>query len=183
MIGNGIKTQLIQAVKSTALEYGEFTLASGQKSNFYLDCRKLTLAADGNYIVAQAMQIAAVSFPHYDAVGGPSLGADPIVGGLLYHFGVTHTTMRGFLVRKEPKGHGKSDLVIGSVLRGDKCLLVEDVGTSGQSLLRACKIIQDYGCEVVGAVVIVDRGAGATELFSKNNIPFGALLTLADLDL
>ena len=183
MIGNGIKTQLVAAIKSRALEFGDFTLASGQKSTFYLDCRKLTLSADGNYIVAQAMQIAAATFSPYQAIGGPALGADPIVGGMLYHFGITQTEMRGFLIRKEEKAHGKDGLVIGSVKQDDKVLLVEDVGTSGQSLLRACQIIEKYGCHVVGALVIVDRGAGATKLFAKHKIPFGSLLTLADLGL
>jgi orotate phosphoribosyltransferase len=184
VIGDSIKTELITAVKEMAVEFGNFTLASGRKSNFYLDCRRLTLCSSGLYIVTQAMHIAVTGLGSFDAVGGPSLGADPIVGGLLHDYGIRNEVMRGFLVRKEAKTHGKGGLVIGSVKAEDRVILVEDVATSGESLLWACDVVRrELGVHIVGAVVIVDRLAGARETFEKRGIRFASLLTIEDLDL
>jgi orotate phosphoribosyltransferase len=92
--------------------------------------------------------------------------------------------MRGFLVRKEAKTHGKGGLVIGSVLSEDHVVLVEDVATSGESLLRACEVVrEELGVHIVGALVIVDRLAGAREAFEKWGIRFESLLTIEDLGL
>jgi orotate phosphoribosyltransferase len=186
VIGDTIKAELITAVKEMAVEFGDFTLASGKKSKFYLDCRKLTLSSSGLYIVTQAMHVAATGLGDFYAVGGPCVGADPIVGGLLQLYGSlrNHHPMRGFLVRKEAKTHGKGGLVIGSVLSEDHVVLVEDVATSGESLLRACEVVrEELGVHIVGALVIVDRLAGAKETFENRGIRFESLLTIEDLDL
>jgi orotate phosphoribosyltransferase len=114
-----------------------------------------------------------------EAIGGPCVGADPIVGGFLYQIGPSN--VRGFLVRKEEKGHGVDGLIIGSVKPGDRCLIVEDVTTSGGSLLRACEIVQKFGCEVAEVISVVDRNAGARELFDRHGIKFSSLLNIDEL--
>lgn len=172
------KQDLIGAVKKHALEFGDFTLKSGRKSHFYLDCRKLTLSTDVALVVDSILEIADTT--EFDAVGGPCVGADPIVGAFLA-LANNFTTFRGFLIRKEGKEHGKSGLVIGSVKPGDECLVVEDVTTSGGSLLRAVQVIQEFGCTVKQVVSIVDREEGAVELFLEHGIKFTPLLTLSDL--
>lgn len=171
---------LIDAVKRYALEFGDFTLKSGKKSHFYLDCRKLTLSTGVAYVVDAILE--SVDTTDFDAIGGPCVGADPIVGAFLDRMeNLDIVPYRGFLVRKEEKGHGKSGLVIGSVKPGDECLVVEDVTTSGGSLLRAVQVIQEFGCKVKQVVSIVDREEGASELFLEHGIKFTPLLTLSDL--
>jgi orotate phosphoribosyltransferase len=186
-----MKDMLIPWVKELALEFGDFTLASGAKSNYYLDCRKLTLHSQGLTAVCNVMfdeleDLRRSRTIHFDAIGGPCVGADPIVGAMLQIYGEINTPgfeMRGFLIRKEAKAHGKGGLVIGSVKPGDKVVLIEDVATSGGSLLRAADEICRFGCTVVRAMVIVDRLQGAAEEFAARGIPFHSLLTIQDLGL
>ena len=177
----------LKNVVNGCVEYGDFTLKSGAKSTWYLDCRKVTLRADGAYIIATALKHVldpqSASNPEFDAIGGPCVGADPIVGAYLGYCMLHDPPMRGFLIRKEEKDHGKDGLVIGSVLPGDKCVVVEDVTTSGGSLMNAIANIQLFGCEVVRAVTLVDRQQGAEKLFERAGIPFSSLLRIEDLEI
>ena len=185
---NGLKMDkqpLIDLVKEFALEFapeGEyFTLKSGAKSKFYLDCRKLTLSARGAHCIANHL-FSELGSLKFDALGGPCVGADPIVGAFLFQcvLGV-RANMRGFLVRKEEKDHGKAGRIIGSVKPGDNVVMVEDVTTSGGSSLDAIAAVEEFGAKVVQVVSVVDRQAGATELFAEKGIPFKYLLNLDDL--
>lgn len=183
-----LKQKLIKVVKDTALEFGDFTLKSGEKSNFYLDCRKLSLDSVGLDLIIQSLHVA-LSVKEvgrrferpFDAIGGPCVGADPIVGAFIYNQGRVKTPLRGFLVRKEGKEHGRGGTIIGSVLDGDKVVVVDDVATSGGSLLRACEEVQKAGCEVVQAICIIDRLQGAQKLFEDKGIPFMSILTIEDV--
>lgn len=181
------RKRLIEIIKRDALEFGEFTLRSGEKTNFYLDLRKVTLSEGLDIIIQNlhdVLRVKAVGRQFekpFDAIGGPSIGADPIVSAFLYNQGRVKREMRGFLVRKETKEHGRGDWIIGSVQPGDKVVVVDDVATSGGSLLRACEKIQEYGCEVVQVVAVVDRLAGATKLFREKEIPFDSILTIEDV--
>lgn len=182
------KNKLIALVKEFALEIkpeGEFfTLKSGAKSRFYLDCRKLTLHDVGLHTIVDLMwdKMGEVEFP-YDihAFGGPCVGADPIVGGLLYRAGYhnSHGDTRGFLIRKEEKDHGKGGRIIGSVQPGDNCIFVEDVTTTGGTSLEAIKVLEEFGAKVRAVFAVIDRGAA--EAFATASIPFYPLLNLKDL--
>ena len=190
-----LRNDLAAYVKEYALEVkkeGEppFVLKSGATSNFYLDCRRLTLTDRSLYVAVSCVlrHPALDHLPHdIDAMGGPSVGADPIVGGLIYAVGKHggHGDTRGFLVRPSSKDHGKDGLVIGSVKKGDKCLVVEDVTTTGGSLLAAVDAVEkERGAVVKVAFALIDRSDGkADEAFAARGIPFYPILTLKDLGL
>jgi orotate phosphoribosyltransferase len=178
---------LAQLVKKHALKFGDFTLKSGQKSNFYLDCRVLTISTHLKLIV-EGIKAAAEDLSYqpvggymcYDAVGGPAIGADPIVGAFLHSHHHLNDPLRGFIVRKEEKDHGLAGLIIGSVQPGDRCLVIEDVTTTAGSLLKAIRAVEAFGCTVVKAVTLIDRSRGeAAKTLDKYN--FSSVLTLADL--
>lgn len=174
------RQQLIELFRSEALQFGEFTLSSGQKSDYYLDGRKLTLQSTGLRLISEGLWelLADVEF---DAVGGMSLGADPIVGGVLTQAAEHGRALDGFLVRKESKGHGTKQYVEGPVQPGASVVIVDDVISTGGSSLLAVDRIQDFGCTVVLVVGIVDRLQGGAENFAARDLPFRALLTITDL--
>lgn len=116
----------------------------------------------------------------FDAIGGMSIGADPIIGGVLAVAAEQNRQLDGFLIRKEAKGHGTHRYVEGPVKKGAGVVIVDDVVTTGGSSLLAVRRIEEYGCEVIRAVGIVDRLQGARANFAERNIPFEALLTVED---
>lgn len=182
------KKSLINAITTHALEFGDFTLKSGQKSNYYLDCRNLTLSSEGLFEIIKSMwgvlyveNVGRVFRTEFDAIGGPSIGADPIVGAFCYNQGRVQNGVRGFLIRKQEKPHGKSGLIIGPVRPKDKVILVDDVASSGQTLADAFDVITDFGCEVIKAITIVDRQEGAETLLAQRGVPWTPLVTIEEL--
>ena len=177
------KDDLIGLVRQHALKFGDFELKSGQRSNFYLDCRKITLLPAGLIYIVRHMQNL-LDGVNFDAIGGPCVGADPIVGAYLLARALPQPELRGFLVRKEEKGHGLAGLVIGSVREGDRCVVVEDVTTTAGSLLKAADAVREAGCIPVMGVTLIDRSGGAAALAVKQNgMEFKSILTLSDLGL
>ena len=173
---------LIELVKQHALRVGEFTLASGKKADYYLDCRKLTLSSEG------AVQIAAgildvIDLSKIDAVGGMAIGADPITGAVTTLAGVKGISLKGFIVRKEEKQHGTGQMVEGPVQSGESVIIVEDVVTTGGSSVKAIERVRDFGLNVVEVIAIVDRLAGGEAAFAAVDVPFRSLLTIEDLGL
>lgn len=180
------KEKLKTAIQNLALEVkpeGEFfTLKSGAQSKYYLDCRNLNLSPDGLFLVVSAMADE-IDELDVEAVGGPTLGADPIVGGLIYNSGLLKRDIRGFLVRKESKDHGKAGRVVGPLKPGDRCAIVEDVCTSGQSAMEAIEAVEAFGAKVTHVFCVVDRQMGGVELFASKGIIFKPLLTIKDFGL
>ena len=172
--------RLIELIRAKALEFGEFTLASGQKANFYLDCRKLTLDAEGAVVIADAM-LSDLQSDWPDAVGGMAVGAVPIVAAILTRAGEQGRTLSGFFVRKEAKQHGKGQQIEGPVAAGNRVVIVEDVVTSGGSSVTAIEKCREFGLHVSRVLAIVDRQAGAAERFAQLGVPFRALVRLHDL--
>ena len=182
MTMNYDRQALIDLIRAQALEFGDFTLASGQKASFYLDCRKVTLDSRGaNLIGAGMLELLQDQFP--DAVGGMAIGADPITGALITLAGQGDRPLRGFIVRKEAKGHGKGQAVEGPVHPGDRVVIVEDVITTGGSALRAIEQVREFGLIPTGALAIIDRLAGGAAAFARVGVPLRSLLTLHDLGL
>lgn len=177
-----MKKQLIQMIKEKALLHGDFTLASGRKSDYYLDLRRLTLDSEAIALMGE-MIISHCREYEYDAIGGPAVGAVPIVGACLYHAGKAGKSLKGFFVRRETKEHGTKKLVEGPVEAGMKVILIEDTTTTAGSLIRACDAVRDFGLEIVKVIVIVDRLEGAEENMKKAGYSYEALVTTIDLGL
>ncbi len=181
------QAELIRNVKQFALSYGspthEFTLASGKKSHYYLDLRRLTLSP-AVLSVALAIDRILQSGIRYDVIGGPESAANQIIGAYMAAQAASLTqtmTVNGFTVRKEAKDHGTGGMIAGHLKAGDKAVLVEDVATSGGSLLRAINAVEEAGATVVLVIVIVDREQGAREALDARKIQFVPILTQTEL--
>ncbi len=174
------KSGLIELFRERAVRFGDFTLASGQKSSYYVDKMQITLHAAGlRNASAGLLELAADT--EFDAVGGMTLGADPIVGSMLTIAAEQGRDLVGCIVRKEAKGHGTGQFIEGPVAPGQKVLVIEDVVTTGGSAIKAVDRLVDFGCEIALVVGIVDRLQGGAEAFAARNLPYRSLLTIEDL--
>ena len=173
------RDQLVRLFHERALKFGDFTLASGKKSKYYLDGKQITLHSAGLRHVSEGL-LDLLADVEYDAIGGMSIGADPIVGGVLTAAAERGQELLGFLVRKEAKGHGTNKYVEGPVQPGMKVVVIDDVVTTGGSALLAADRIVEFGCEVVQMVGIVDRMEGGAANFAERNLPFRSLLSIQD---
>jgi orotate phosphoribosyltransferase len=172
---------LMQLLRSEALQFGEFTLASGKTASYYLDCRRLTLHPQGaNLIAAGMLERIEQASPLPAAVGGMAIGADPITAAIVTVAGRRNLPLKGFMVRKEPKEHGMGRQVEGPVEPGQKVVIVEDVITSGGSALKAVEAAQAFGLEVTKVIGIIDRLAGGEEAFQACGLPLETLFTVRD---
>ena len=168
-------------VREFALQTGEFTLASGAKASYYLDCQQITLHPKGANLIAMGMlKVIGDRINGIAAVGGMAIGADPITASIVTLAGQRHLPLRGFMVRKEAKAHGAGRQVEGPVKPRDKVIIVEDVITSGGSALRAVDACRAFGLEVFGVVAIIDRLAGGEAAFAAKGIKLETLLTIRD---
>lgn len=160
---------------------GKFKLASGKESDYYIDARLTTLDPEGVSLVADIFLEEIRRDPLIASVGGPTMGADPIVGALL---GVSHGEnypLRGFLVRKQEKEHGTGKLVEGNLRPGDNAAVVEDVVTSGGSVIMAITAVKNSDANVRKVLVIVDREEGAAAKFRDMGIDFYAIFRISEL--
>ena len=180
------KKQILELAKALeALTFGDFTLSSGQKSKYYFDGRILTLSSAGSYLVGEAILEEAYKYGA-EEIGGPTLGADPIVSAVILTSHLKGRPINGFLVRSSAKGHGTEQLLEGPITRTNatehmpKVLIVDDVCTSGGSLFHAISAAENYGCEVVCVVVILDRKQGGSEAIRKKGYFFVSLLDATD---
>lgn len=173
------RKRLMQLIQDRALKFGDFTLASGKKSTYYLDGKQVTLSAEGLMQISFGL-LELLKPLDFSGFGGMSIGADPIVGGVLVAAASQGRSLQGFMVRKEAKGHGTQRFIEGPIKPGDKVVIVDDVVTTGGSALLAIDRVQEFGCEVVHAVGIVDRLQGGEAAFKARNIPFSSLLTIRD---
>ena len=173
------KERLQKLVGEKALEFGEFVLASGKIGKYYLDCRRVTLDSQGAKLIALGiLEMLGEDLP--DAVGGMAIGADPITAAVLTEAATQNKDLRGFIVRKEAKAHGKGNQVEGPVAAGDKVVILEDVVTTGGSSLRAIEHVEATGLEVVGVIAIIDRLEGGREAFAAQGYELRTLLTVQD---
>ena len=164
-------------IQEKALSKGKFKLASGQTSDYYIDLSKILLDSVGLSLVASSIMEEVDVWKKITAIGGPAYGAIPIVAGMLTMFAEHKWPMKGFFVRKEIKEHGKQELVEGHLDNNDTVVLVEDVTTTGGSLLKAINEVQKIA--VVSCVIsVVDRNQGAYKLFKEKGIPFKSILNI-----
>ena len=176
--------ELIGLVEAKALKRGTFRLASGREASFYLDAKQVVLDAHGAMLVGRAILERLRSLgPLPAAVGGMSIGADPITSAVITMAGVEGLPLKGFMVRKEPKDHGTKKYVEGPVESGQRVVIVEDVTTTGGSSLLAIDRVHEFGLVVERVVTVIDRLAGAKEAFAARGIPLESLVTIRDLGL
>ncbi len=171
---------LIDLVRERALKFGEFTLVSGKKASYYLDGKQVTLCAAGAWLIGEAI-LDELGTPLPAAVGGMSIGADPITGAVVTAAGSRGLELDGFLVRKEPKGHGLGRYIEGPVKKGDEVVIVEDVVTTGGSSLTAIERCEEFGLRVRKVIAIIDRLEGGGENFQSRGYELQSLLTIRDL--
>ncbi len=169
------RTELLEALRRYSLRTGEFTLASGRRSNWYLDARQVTYRGDCLETVGRAV-VEALPGTTFDSVGGLTLGADPVALAV-----ALVTGRRSFSVRKEAKGHGAGGRMAGAVQPGDRVLVVDDAVTTGGSTLAAIEAILDYGCEVVAVSCLLDRGGELGAALETRGIAFFPVLGAPDL--
>jgi orotate phosphoribosyltransferase len=174
------KQALIDLVREKALKFGEFTLASGKKANFYLDGKQITLDSIGAKMIAEGI-LDLIGEPLPKAVGGMAIGADPITAAIITMAGVRGLPLKGILVRKEAKGHGTERYIEGPVSPGDDVVIVEDVVTTGGSSLLAIDRVEAFGLKVTHVIAIIDRLAGGGQAFRDRGYKFSSLLTIRDL--
>ena len=163
------------ALERGALKYGEFTLTSGKKSNYYFDGRLLSLAPEGAHIIARAM-LPMLWEAGVEAVGGLTLGADPIVAGIALASHLGGGPIPGFIVRKEAKAHGTGQRIEGPLEPGCRVAIIDDVCSSGGSIFQAIAAAEAAGCTVVKVMAILDRHEGGSEELRRRGYDFVALL-------
>ncbi|MFC1753638.1 orotate phosphoribosyltransferase [Thermoproteota archaeon] len=170
---NKIKRDLFRLLKSQAYCEGRFKLSSGKISNYYIDCRKVTLTSQGAYLSAMLI-LEAIRGKKVDAVGGPTIGADPIVGAVsVLSLIKRKKTLKAFLVRKSAKAHGLGRQIEGPELkRGSRVVVVDDVATTGGSILDAIACLRKKGIKVEAVIVLVDRNDGAAQRLRKARCKF-----------
>ena len=174
------RNALIALVRQKALKFGEFTLASGKTASYYLDGKQVTLDPAGAPLVAEGILDLLKTEGMPQAVGGMSIGADPITAAVVALSAARGTPLRGFMVRKQAKGHGTNQYVEGPVRPGDEVAIVEDVVTTGGSSLTAIERVEQFGMKVVRVVAIIDRMEGGAEAFAQRGYQFESLLTIRD---
>lgn len=176
------RARLVALLKRDALKLGRFTLASGRQSHYYIDGRRVTLSAEGAAVIGHGVLDLLADAPDVAAIGGLTLGADPIVGATLALAPARgRAGLRGFLVRKESKGYGTGRLVEGPLEEGATVVIVDDVATTGGSSLKAVDAVEAVGCRVARVICVLDRLEGAAEAFRDRGLPFSALCTIRDL--
>ena len=154
-----IKSELIEQIKQKAVVHGKVILSSGKEADYYVDLRRVTLDAVAAPLVGQAMLEATKDFD-FEAVGGLTLGADPVATAMMHEAKKQGRILNSFVVRKEGKAHGLQRRIEGPDVKGKRVLAVEDTSTTGGSVLTAVEALNEAGAIVVGVAVVVDRGAG-----------------------
>lgn len=173
------RQRLAELVTEMAVIHGTVILSSGKEANYYVDLRRATLHHECSRLIGQLLRELTADW-EYDAVGGLTLGADPVATAIMHAEG---RPIDCFVVRKEAKKHGMQRRVEGPDVVGKKVLVVEDTTTTGNSPLTAVLALREAGAEVVGVATVVDRDTGAEQVIADAGLEYRSLLGLADLGL
>ena len=177
------RQQLIDYISAGAVFHGDFTLTSGKKATYYVDLRKVSLDHRVAPLIGQVMLNLIADVANVSAVGGMTMGADPIAAAVLHQGAARGLSYDAFVVRKEPKDHGRGRQVEGPDLAGKRVIVLEDTSTTGGSPLAAIEALKKVGAEIAGVAVVVDRDTGAREVIEAAGYPYFAAIGLADLGL
>ena len=173
-------TELILEKSLKVADEPIFELASGKKSNLYIDCRKTTKNARGAYLIGNIIYDK-ISNLDVDAIGGLTMGADPVADAVAYTSVLKGKLINAFSVRKDAKKHGLKRIIEGDVNNGDRVVIVDDVATTGQSTIEAIENARAGGLHVIKVIILVDRQEGGRENILKHDVDFEAILTKQDL--
>lgn len=177
------RQQLIDYIAAEAVFHGDFTLTSGKKASYYVDLRKVSLDHRVAPLIGQVMIDLIREVPDVVAVGGMTMGADPVAAAILHQGAAQGLSYDAFVVRKEPKDHGRGKQVEGPDLQGKRVVVLEDTSTTGGSPLKAIEALQKVGAEIAAVAVVVDRDTGAREVIEGAGYPYFAAIGLKDLGL
>jgi orotate phosphoribosyltransferase len=177
------RQQLIDFIAAEAVFHGDFTLTSGKKASYYVDLRKVSLDHRVAPLIGQVMLDLVADIPDVRAVGGMTMGADPIATAILHQGAARGLAYDAFVVRKEPKDHGRGKQVEGPDLVGQRVIVLEDTSTTGGSPLAAIEALLKVGAEIAAVAVVVDRDTGARERIEAAGYPYLAAIGLTDLGL
>ncbi|GAB3286685.1 MULTISPECIES: orotate phosphoribosyltransferase [Pseudoclavibacter] len=174
---------LIELIRDEAVFHGDFTLTSGKKATYYIDLRKLSLDHRASPLMGRVLLDLIEEFGPVDAVGGLTMGADPLASAVMHQGLAQGKVVDAFVVRKEPKDHGRGRQVEGPDLQGKRVVVLEDTSTTGGSPLKAIEALEKVGANVVGVAVIVDRATEAQGIIEAAGYPYRAAIGLEDLGL
>jgi orotate phosphoribosyltransferase len=179
---NELKKRLAELLLRLSYKEGDFTLTSGKKSDYYFDCKQTALHPEGSYLVGRLF---VEMLKKYDVkgVGGMTLGADPLVSSVTVVSHVEGRPMPGFIIRKQSKGHGTNQYLEGlaNFEQGDRVVLLEDVCTTGGTLITAAQRVRDAGLEIAGVLAVLDREEGGREKLKEAGLELDAIFTRKEL--
>lgn len=174
------RDELLREIKAKAVVHGEVVLSSGQRSNYYVDLRQVLLDGRAAPLAGRVMLDCTADLD-FDAVGGLTLGADPVAMAMMHAAAARGAPVDAFVVRKAEKQHGLQRRIEGPDVRGRRVLAVEDTSTTGNSVLTAVDALREEGAKVVGVAVLVERGA--RQRVTDRGLTYRAVYELADLGL
>jgi orotate phosphoribosyltransferase len=176
------RTALLSLLRERSLRRGDFVLASGARSSYYIDARLTTMSGAGQLLIGRLAlaEIDARGWPA-DSVGGLTLGADPVAYAIAHAAAAARRPLDAFTVRKESKAHGTGRLIEGNLHEGTRVVVIEDVITTGASALRAVAAVRAAGAEVLGVLAVVDREQGGRESIEETRLGVTALFTASEL--
>ena len=179
------KARLIELIKELAVVHGKVTLSSGLEADYYVDLRRATLHHEAAPLIGKVMLklLEENGIKDFDAVGGLTMGADPVATAMLHQAAAGGTNIDAFVVRKAPKDHGMGRQVEGPEVSGKKVIVLEDTSTTGGSPLTAARALEKAGATVVAVATVVDRATGAREAIEDAGYRYLFAVSLEDLGL
>ena len=177
------RAKLIQYISEEAVFHGDFTLTSGKKASYYVDLRRVSLDHRVAPLIGQVMLDLIADIPDVAAVGGLTMGADPVAAAVMHQGAARGLSYDSFVVRKEPKDHGRGRQVEGPDLAGKRVIVLEDTSTTGGSPLKAIEALKKVGAEIAAVAVVVDRNTDAREIIEAAGYRYLYAIGLDDLGL
>ena len=180
---NPDRTRLLEILRKDAFFREKITLSSGKTSDFYIDARRVTLSAEGVYLCAKII-LDILKDERVDAIGGPTLGADPLLGAIGVLSFQSGKPINTFIIRKAPKPYGKQQQIEGPLLKPDsRVVLIDDVATTGKSFVESLAVLSKMGIKPARAICIVDRKEGAGQILSQHGCPLISIFDLTNFPL
>jgi len=180
---NPDRQRLLEILRKDAFFKEKITLSSGKTSDFYIDARRVTLSAEGSYLCAKII-LDVLKDEKIDAIGGPTLGADPLLGAIGVLSFQSGKPVNTFIIRKASKPYGREQQIEGPLLKSDsRVVLIDDVATTGKSFAESIEVLNKMGIKPLKAVCIVDRKEGAQQILSQHGCPLISIFDLTNFSL